>query len=70
MKAERVRLRSPAERSTKFSTFSSIVMFTRKVSLMGPLVNHRLTTVVAIVVAALIVALNGFLLYQTFFGAD
>jgi manganese transport protein len=35
---------------------------------MGELVNHRLTTVVVTIVAALIVALNLFLLYQTFFG--
>ena len=36
---------------------------------MGTLVNHRLTTSVAAVVVALIVSLNVFLLYQTFFGA-
>ena len=35
---------------------------------MGDLANHRVTTVVAAVVAALIIALNIFLLYQTFFG--
>jgi manganese transport protein len=35
---------------------------------MGALVNHRLTTMVATVVIALIVSLNVFLLYQTFFG--
>ena len=35
---------------------------------MGELVNHWLTTVLASVVAALIIALNIFLLYQTFFG--
>ncbi len=34
---------------------------------MGGLVNHRLTTAVAMVVVALIVSLNVFLLYQTFF---
>jgi manganese transport protein len=32
------------------------------------LVNHRLTTAVATVVVTLIVSLNAFLLYQTFFG--
>jgi manganese transport protein len=32
---------------------------------MGSLVNRRLTTVVASVVAALIIALNAFLLYDT-----
>jgi manganese transport protein len=35
---------------------------------MGVLVNHRLTTAVATVVVTLIVSLNVFLLYQTFFG--
>jgi manganese transport protein len=34
---------------------------------MGVLVNHRLTTVVATVVVTLIVCLNVFLLYRTFF---
>jgi Mn2+/Fe2+ NRAMP family transporter len=33
---------------------------------MGPLVNRRITTVTATVVAALIIALNAFLLAQTF----
>lgn len=45
-----------------------LVLFTRRRDLMGELVNHRVTTIVATVVAALIVALNLFLLYQTFFG--
>jgi Mn2+/Fe2+ NRAMP family transporter len=35
---------------------------------MGDLVNRPLTTAVASVVAALIIGLNGFLLYGTFFG--
>jgi manganese transport protein len=43
-----------------------LVMFTRQADLMGVLVNRRLTTIVAAIVAALIVALNIFLLYQTF----
>jgi manganese transport protein len=34
----------------------------------GALVNPRVTTVTAGVVAALIIALNGFLLWQTFVG--
>lgn len=46
-----------------------LVLFTRRQDLMGSLVNHRLTTVIARGVAALIVGLNVFLLYQTFFGA-
>jgi manganese transport protein len=45
-----------------------LVMFTRRRDLMGPLTNHRVTTAVAWIVAGLIVALNLFLLYQTFFG--
>lgn len=44
-----------------------LVMFTRKREIMGPLVNHPITTVAASIVAALIVGLNLFLLYQTFF---
>ncbi|MFL5759838.1 MAG: Nramp family divalent metal transporter [Thermomicrobiales bacterium] len=43
-----------------------LVMFTRQKDLMGVLVNRRLTTIVATIVAAVIVALNIFLLYQTF----
>ena len=45
-----------------------LVMFTRRRDLMGPLVNHPITTIAASVVAALIIALNFFLLYQTFVG--
>ncbi len=45
-----------------------LVMFTRRRDIMGPLVNHVVTTAVAIAVATLIVALNLFLLYQTFVG--
>ncbi|MHB0871344.1 MAG: Nramp family divalent metal transporter [Chloroflexota bacterium] len=45
-----------------------LVMFTRRRDIMGPLVNHRITTAVAAIVAALIVALNLFLLYETLFG--
>ena len=43
-----------------------LVIFTSKRSVMGPLVNHRATTVIATVIAAVISALNVFLLYQTF----
>ena len=42
-----------------------LVMFTSRKSIMGDLVNRRATTVVAGVIAALIVALNVYLLYQT-----
>jgi manganese transport protein len=44
-----------------------LLIFCRNRGLMGGLVNHRLTTAVATVVVALIVSLNVFLLYQTFF---
>jgi manganese transport protein len=46
-----------------------LLMFCRNRDVMGTLVNHRLTTTVAAVVVVLIVSLNVFLLYQTFFGA-
>ncbi len=45
-----------------------LVLLTRRRDIMGPLVNRRVTTVVASVVAALIIALNAFLLIDTFFG--
>ncbi len=41
-----------------------LVIFTRRRDVMGVLVNHRLTTALASLVVALIVALNVFLLYQ------
>ena len=43
-----------------------LIMFTRRRDLMGDLVNRTSTTVIAVIVAALIVALNGYLLYQIF----
>jgi manganese transport protein len=43
-----------------------LVYFTSRRDLMGALVNHKLTTAAAAVVAALIIALNIFLLGQTF----
>ncbi len=42
-----------------------LVLFTRRRDLMGVLVNKRVTTLTVSIVAALIIALNGFLLYQT-----
>jgi manganese transport protein len=45
-----------------------LVLFTRRKDLMGVLVNHRVTTIIASIVAGLIINLNIFLLYQTFFG--
>jgi manganese transport protein len=45
-----------------------LVVLTRRRDVMGALVNRPLTTVMASIVAAAIIALNGFLLYETFFG--
>jgi len=45
-----------------------LIWLTRRRDVMGELVNHRSTTVVASLVAAAIIALNVFLLYQTFAG--
>lgn len=45
-----------------------LVMFTSRRDIMGVLVNRTITTVIASIVAVLIVALNLFLLYQVFFG--
>ncbi len=46
-----------------------LIMFTRKREIMGDLVNRRVTTGLAILAATVIIALNFYLLYQTFFGA-
>jgi manganese transport protein len=46
-----------------------LLIFCRNRNVMGTLVNHRLTTAIATVVVFLIVSLNVFLLYQTFFSA-
>jgi manganese transport protein len=45
-----------------------LVLLTRRRDIMGTFVNRPLTTAVASVVAALIIALNGFLLFQTVAG--
>jgi manganese transport protein len=45
-----------------------MILLTRRRDVMGALVNRRGTTIVASVVATLIIALNAFLLQQTFFG--
>jgi manganese transport protein len=45
-----------------------LVVLTRRRDVMGALVNRKVTTVMASIVAAAIIALNGFLLYETFFG--
>jgi manganese transport protein len=44
------------------------IVLTRRKDVMGALVNRPVTTGVATAVATLIIALNGFLLYETFFG--
>ena len=45
-----------------------LVMFTANRNLMGTLANQKVTTISATVVAALIVCLNGFLIYETLLG--
>src|SRR5215207_1486329 len=44
-----------------------LLIFCRNHNVMGALVNHRVTTAIAAVVVTLIVCLNVFLLYRTFF---
>jgi manganese transport protein len=46
-----------------------LVLFTARRDIMGVLVNRRLTTALASIVAAIIVGLNIFLLYEIFFGS-
>lgn len=45
-----------------------LILFTRREDLMGMLVNRRVTTLLATAVAAVIISLNIFLLYQAFLG--
>ena len=45
-----------------------LIILSRDRAVMGSMVNRSLTTVTAAVVAAMIIALNGFLLFDTFFG--
>ncbi|MCL1632675.1 Nramp family divalent metal transporter [Sporolactobacillus sp. CPB3-1] len=45
-----------------------LIIFTSNKSLMGDLVNKKRTTAVAWCIAAVVISLNVFLLYQTFFG--
>ena len=45
-----------------------LVMFTRRKDVMGVLVNHRITTIIASIVAGSSYALNVFLLYQLAIG--
>jgi manganese transport protein len=43
-----------------------MILLTRRADLMGTLVNRRSTTVIASIVALMIIGLNAFLLYETF----
>ena len=43
-----------------------LLLLTRRRDVMGTFVNHRLTTFTTALIAALIIALNVFLLYTTF----
>jgi len=43
-----------------------LVVLTRRADIMGPLVNHRITTVTTGCIVAMIIILNGCLLYATF----
>jgi manganese transport protein len=45
-----------------------LVLLTRRRDIMGALVNRRITTIAASIVAALIISLNAFLLYDTLLG--
>jgi len=45
-----------------------LVLLTRNREVMGELVNRRMTTIAAGVVAGLIICLNAFLLYDTILG--
>jgi manganese transport protein len=45
-----------------------LVLFTRRKDLMGDLVNHKITTMAASIMAALILTLNLYLIYQIIFG--
>jgi manganese transport protein len=46
-----------------------LVLFTRRIDLMGNLVNWRTTTILAWSVATLVISLNLYLVYQTIWGA-
>jgi manganese transport protein len=45
-----------------------LVLLTRRRDIMGALVNRKVTTIAAAIVAAMIIALNAFLLYDTLLG--
>ena len=45
-----------------------LILFTSNKTIMGNLVNRRITTIIAWIIAGIIIGLNIFLLYQTVFG--
>lgn len=45
-----------------------LILFTRRADIMGPLVNRRGTTIAASVIAAIIIGLNLYLIFDTVFG--
>lgn len=45
-----------------------LILFTRRADIMGPLVNRRGTTIAASIIAAIIIGLNLYLIFDTFFG--
>ena len=45
-----------------------LILFTSNKKMMGNLVNRRITTIIAWIIAGIIISLNLFLLYQTLFG--
>jgi manganese transport protein len=45
-----------------------LILVTSRRDVMGPFVNRRSTTVVASLIATIIISLNVYLLYETFFG--
>jgi manganese transport protein len=49
-------------------TIIPLLLFTSRKDLMGVLVNRRITTLILSLISTLIIALNFYLLYQTFFG--
>jgi manganese transport protein len=49
-------------------TIIPLIIFTRKKEIMGVLVNRKSTTVIAVMIAGLIISLNLYLIYQVFLG--
>ena len=49
-------------------TIIPLIKFTKKKEIMGILVNRKTTTAIAVVIAALIISLNLYLIYQVFLG--